>query len=645
MTQPTDVVIDGAGYMIANRTYARTQDGMAEGRTGRIAFTDFFGGQRRHLQLERDRAWDGLNVGPVMGGQGVQPWGQLATSVPWMTTHPLPDGDVRIPTCVQGNNVYFALGRYLYRTVGLNAGWAAPTMVYDAGFAITSLAPFSSRLILMSFGAAQTIRYYSVVTGNTFEYVEGEYAHAIAAYAGFAIWVDARTEGRPCYLRMGHGSGIDDRALDYDITHLTHVDGKLHALTTSAIYSFSGHVSEVLKPNPAYSGPGDTDPPSVPGHEWTGEWGPFFQHGVYGDPDDVKVYAGYGGRLHAWVSGRMMEHNPNGDRAGWRETGLAGKRCLGGTVAGGYVVVAIESWDGFAEVWAWDGSGWWRVGRKPAGASGNWCWPAALAGAGLRDVLLFREGEVGADLLRLQHRSATAHAFPAAAAAPAPAAAPTGSDATFVTPMIDAGERDKSKAWRKVGAVFAAPELTGATGSTDAVTVHLDYSIDAGATWVDAGSRSCAGNSLVTCNVTIDTDIASDAASSRFVMLRVRWTSVSNWAPVLVGIWTEFEVLDSPARRRRWTFAVHARDQTIDRDGSRIDRTGRQLVADLWHAWQEGTTLTFRDLDYGSGVGSGADADPAGRRVRIIGISEKVDTPSDQHRWGESMITLTMVEV
>lgn len=611
--------------MIANRSYTRTQDGMAEGRTGRISFTDFFGGQRRHLQLERDRAYDGLNVGPVMGGQGVQPWGQLATGVPWMTSHPLPSGNMRIPTCVQGNNVYFALGQYLYRTVALDAGWAAPAMVYDAGFEITSLAPFSSRLILMSFGASQTIRYYSVVTGLNYQYVEGEYAHTIAAYAGFAIWVDARSEGRPCYLRMGHGSGIDDRALDYDITHLTHVDGKLHALTKSAIYSFSGHVSEVLKPNPEYSGSGDTDPPSIPGHEWTGEWDPFFQHGIHGDPDDFKVYVGYGGRLHAWLSGRMMEHNPNGDRAGWRETGLAGKRCLGGTVAGGYVVVAIESWDGFAEVWAWDGSGWWRVVRKPSAVTGNWCWPAALAGAGSRDVLLFREGAIGADLLRLQHRSETVHAFPA------------GADVTFVTPMIDAGERDKNKAWRKVGAVFATPELTGAPGSTDAVTVHLDYSIDAGATWVIAGSRSCAGNSLANCNVTIDADIASDAATSRFVMLRVRWSSVLNWAPVLVGLWTEFEILDSPARRRRWTFAVHARDQTIDRDGSRIPRTGRQLVADLWNAWQQGTTLTFRDLDY--------DDAPAERRVRVIGIGEKVDAPGDQHRWGDSVITLTMVEV
>ena len=67
--QATDVTIGGAGYMVAPGSYGRTQDGMAEGRTGRIVMRDFFGGQRRALQLERDRGWDAAGVGPAYFGQ------------------------------------------------------------------------------------------------------------------------------------------------------------------------------------------------------------------------------------------------------------------------------------------------------------------------------------------------------------------------------------------------------------------------------------------------------------------------------------------------------------------------------------------------------------------------------------------------
>ncbi len=273
-----------------------------------------------------------------------------------------------------------------------------------------------------------------------------------------------------------------------------------------------------------------------------------------------------------------MEDNPRGDRAGWRATGLSGRRCFGGTVAGGYVVVSIESHEGMNELWAWDGAGWWRLAQKAMAATGRWIWPTALGGGGGgHDLMVFRDGEATVDLVRLQHRSAAQHAFP--------------SSATFVTPMIDAGERDKTKAWRKAGAVFAAPVRSGNLSSTDAVTVYLETSLDAGATWSEVASQTLAGNTLVNSNVTLEA--ALTGAMSRFLMLRVRWESVSDWAPVLVGVWAEFEVMDSPARRRRWSFRVQARDQVVDRAGSPLSRTGRQLIAELWGAWESGTPLVL----------------------------------------------------
>jgi hypothetical protein len=356
--------------------------------------------------------------------------------------------------------------------------------------------------------------------------------------------------------------------------------------------------------------------------EWTNDWTPYFQHGVTAEPDDFKLFEGFGGRIYAWVAGEVMEDNPNGDRAGWRSTGLSGKRCYGGCVAGGYVVVSIESWDDMNQLWGWDGSGWWKLDEKASAETGNWIWPTPANNSGSWDLMVFRHGSDDYDLYRLQDRTAATHAIPS-------------SRSHVVTPMIDASERDKSKAWRKVGAVFASSERIGNLASVEAVALYLDYSIDGGETWTIAASASCLGNTMAYNNLTLDGVLS--AQESRFLMLRVRWVSVSDWAPILVGLWCEFEVLDSPARRRKWAFAVKAEDQVIDRDGRPFAQTGRELIAALWAAWQGGTTLPFQDLDY--------DADATIRTVRIVGISESVPKPSDQGRWGDSIVSLQMVEV
>ena len=129
---------------------------------------------------------------------------------------------------------------------------------------------------------------------------------------------------------------------------------------------------------------------------------------------------------------------------------------------------------------------------------------------------------------------------------------------------------------------------------------------------------------------------ASGVAVGTFLQIRVQWTGVDDWAPVLTGVWAEYELLDSPARRRKWRFKVHARDGTVGRDGQVVPRTGRELAADLWTAWQVGQTVDFRDLDF--------DATAATYQARIIGISEEIPKPSDAARWGESVISLTLVE-
>ena len=203
-------------------------------------------------------------------------------------------------------------------------------------------------------------------------------------------------------------------------------------------------------------------------------------------------------------------------------------------------------------------------------------------------------------MMRLVWRDATLHNF-------------AGGDSWYISSMIDAGERDKSKAWRKIGAVFASPEVQGNTASTDTVFTQIDYSLDGGATWI-TGSPASQGRATPSPTTTTARSITPSGAVSNFLMVRIVWKSISDWAPILTGLWAEFEALDSPSRRRRWTFTVQAEDRVIDRNGQTLTRTGRQQITELWKHWQNGTTIPFRDLDY--------DSDPTDRTVRIVGITE-----------------------
>ena len=618
MTQATDIVLDGAGYMLAPGGYRRSQDGIAEGRTGRVTMQDFFGGQRRALQLERDRGWGGIGTGAALDGQGVAPWPHVETAALAVSSE-IPSATTRIPTATVNDHVFFAIGAKLYRTVALSApAWASPTQVWDSGGpAITSLAWYNDDLLIAQGDAADLV-VFQYPAGPVATLLAGEKGHHVAGYAGFALWSRAQAGGATSEIRMVTGSGVESRYLDARVARLTTASGKVWAASNTSLYSFTGRVRETLAPNPAWT-PGSTDPTSIPALRWSGEWDPFFQHGSWSAGDDYTFLLGFGGRLITWLGKRVVEHNPSGDRAGWRDLGLGGRSCRGACVAGAWLVVALEATDGASEVWAWNGAGWWLVLRDATGDAG-WTWPIGLSGAGSHDVLVFRDGSRDIDLLRLLGRSTSAHALSAGG--------------SYVTSLLDAGERDREKAWRKIGATFTSPEPLGDPASTDPVTISLDWSADAGATWTAAASRAVLPTDGA---VDLLAAIASDAAVSRFAMLRVTWTDVIDWAPVLTGLWIEFEALDAPARRRRWEMAVLAHDQVVRRDGGLVSQTGRELIASLWTAWEAGTPLPFRDIDH--------DADPTERRVLIVGIRERVARPADAGETGDAVVELTLVEV
>lgn len=621
MPQATDIILNGAGYMLEPGTYRRLQDGMAEGRTERTSITDFFGGQPRMLQLERDRFAASLNVGPARDGQGVEPWAQVFPradmAVPVGDDKPV--GGTRIPYAVFPTRIYFAVGKTLYwRTFGSGASGTVVAKSYPN--VITDLAPYAANGILLCFGSAADIIWYNTSTATEVTLAPGERGTYVTAYAGFAIWTDARVGSRSTILRMANGTGIDQRLFENEPIGLTTVGGKALLITRQALYTFDGRVRDVMVNNPAWTS-GGTAPAQIPGKEWSGDLQPFIQHGMQTERDDFRFVLGFGGRTLAWIAGGVHEFKPTGDRAGWKFAGLSGLQCYGACVAAGYLVVSILSNSYQMELWAYDGNGWWRFGLAPYNASGNWCNPIPIGGgSGDHDITVFHHNTAQVTTYRLAHRSGTINAY--------------ATDATFNTPLIDAGHRDKPKAWRKIGAVFASTETNGIT-SSDVVAMYLDYSTDNGQTWTTGDSKSLTGNSLA--NMNFELTKALSGQTSTFLQVRVRWQSVSDWAPVLVGVWCEYEVLASPARRRKWQFTVHAADQTVNRDGATLSRTGRQLVTELWAAWETDTVLLFRDIDY--------DDAPTQRAVRITGISEKVDQPADAGDWGDSVITLNLVEV
>lgn len=642
MPQATDIVLDSAGYMIAPGSpqspgYKRLQDGYPEGLTQRTTITDFFGGQHRALQLERDKFHDSLCIGPALGGQGVTPWAVHTSfaSAP-ITTHP--NREQRIPHVVIKDRLYFAIGTRLYANPYLNygnPGTFGPALIKDYPNPITDLTIIGSSNLLIAFGNAADIL-FRLDSGTEVAFAANERAHLIEAYAGYAVWVDARTGAPPSVLRLskGVGTGVDMRHVSYDVIGMATVGGELVLVTKNALFTFSGSVVHTMVNNPAYNpaSPGTT-PPQIPSQSWSGEFKPFYQQGVYTERDDFRFITGYGGRTLAWIAGGVHEQVPSGDRAGWRSTGLDGRRCFGGTVAAGYAIVSIESHSGNNELWAYDGNGWWCIARQPMPAgNGTWCNPIGIgtAGGGTGgapwNLMYFSDGTNQLHFMRLN--PTYDHTISTLFTAYAPIA-------TFVTPMIDAADRDKIKAWRKIGAVFASPELQGNPTSSDQVWVALDYSIDAGQTWTQATNTNHTGNTLASMNFDLEAQLAG--VTSRFIMLRVRWEGVLDWAPILTGIWVEHEALASPARRRKWQLRIHARDQEVDRDGAMLLRTGRQLIEELWQAWETDTPLTFRDIDY--------DTDPTQRTVRIVGISEAATQPYDHGQWGDSHITLNLVEI
>lgn len=597
MVQVTDISLDGAGYMVAPGSYRRSSEGEAEGRGGVWVQKDFVGGQRRALQLEKDRGWDAEGVGPALGGQGVEPW-PFATSNADGAIVTAPTSGVAAHHAVVGNNVYVGIGRYLYRSVAVNAGaWGNFTQVADvgAGNVITDVTAYAGKVAVCC-GSTKDIQIWDPGVGTLSTFGAGERGTVAIGYANRLVWADATSDG---VVRMSTGGGIDERALDATVVNLGLHGGKVVIATRASLWLLGGQ-------GDAATG------------RWTADPEPIFSHGLWTQAEDYRFLASYGGKLYTWLAGQVMEWNPNGGatRQGWRATGIEGRDCFGGVVAGDRLIVATKQRNGAGEVWSFDGTGWWLIETGSLRL-----WPVYLAGAGNLDLLAFRSGSTTYDLYRLVYRDSATGNFRASG--------------SYKTSLIDAGMPEQAKAWRRIGVSFATPEVRGNGASADPVTVTVAYSVDGGETFTTHAAATLSGPGPRT--FTLDQEILGGHVEASTLQVLVSWSGVTDWAPTLTGIWAAYEALGTPLRRRRWRFGVLARDGLVRRDGSPHPWNGQEIAASLWSAWEAGTTLTYRDVDY----------DLTGRQhaVRITAIGEERPKPADGGRWGEAVVTVALAEL
>jgi hypothetical protein len=323
--------------------------------------------------------------------------------------------------------------------------------------------------------------------------------------------------------------------------------------------------------------------------------------------------------LYTWLQGRVAEFDDSQEESRWLRTGPEGVTCHGGVVAGDWLIVCLTSrYESRREIWGFDGSGWYLLVTATSGAQK--LWPAAIGGAGNRDLLVFRDGSATYDLYRLKWRDTTNNTYAATA--------------VWTSNLLDAGDPTRDKAWRALGATFAQPADRGNVASGDAIALTLEYSLDGGVTWSTAAS-SAPSNGAVRMH-TLQSAFAS-VPTSRCLQLRVTWGSISDWAPVLTGVWVEYETLDNAPARRRWEVTIDAGDRNVRRDSTIDPQTGREKIAALWDAWALQQTLPFQDIDN--------DSAPVAYAVRIEEIAEMATRPSDAARWGESRVELTLAEV
>lgn len=604
---PVDITLDGRAYRLAPGGYERRPESVQPNVGDRQQLSSFGAGlgiaQDDEITGDQEGGWSGLAVGPVGRGSGVAPFPNIVafndsfTPTPELTSPRAHGG-------IAGNKAYVAIGRYIYESVALDAGtWSAWNQVCDLGsaFSVSGLAYYQDDFLVM-LSTGQDIRKFNTGSGALTVWRTGEAGRVGVGYAGQLIYApledNAQDELRLSGTKWNGNAVTHFRYLDSPIVNMALYDSEVVIATKTSLYRMGGQPY-----------PGEADDASVGNDtsrapEWRGDPEPLLTHGIFASGDDFIFLASFRGRLYTWLAGRVMEYS--GGEV-WTPMGPQGVNCYGGCVSGDWLLVAITTRAGESELWGFDGTGWWCFMRQ---ASPTLVWPTPLGGAGNRDVVVFGAGSNDYDLVRLRWRSTSVHTYAASG--------------QWVSPLLTARDPGTDKAWRRVDAWFAWPDIPGNPASEDSATIALDASLDAGATWTEIATE--------TVTVGREQHLShqfTTPPTSRTLQLRVRWSSVSDWSPVLTHIDVDFAALDTSPRRQRWTLQLQVRDQ--------LAASGRPDIDALWEAWREPHVL-FRDIDY--------DTTPAERTVRVMEIEERApEAPGSSQEWGGGIVSVMLSEL
>lgn len=566
-----DITLGGIQYGVVPGSYEKRNRRSGAKASGWERITiDRFEGQRQAFGSDLHRGWDSVGVGPVWEGGGVEPFPASTTSAESLSD--TPSTTTKAYGLVVADKLYVGLGRRIYQSVLLTAGsWSAFTVAADlgAGFTISGLAYYQDDILIM-LSTGQDIRKLNTSSNTITIWRSGEKGMVGCGYAGQLIYAPGQPNATDLLRLSGvkwNGNAVaHDRYLDGPILAMCNYNGAVAIATKRSLYLMAGQ-----------SYPGEADDPTVTSDTskapaWIGDPQQLMSHGQHVSTDDLTWLVSFRGKLYTWLGSRVVEYD--GDRQ-WTPMGPEGMRSFGACVTGDWLIVSVQWHDTSTQIWGFDGDGWWLL-SAPAALS---CWPVATAGAGTWDVAVFRSGSTSTiDLLRLRFRSYTLDTYPGAGA--------------WVSPMLTAGGVVR---WSGVGASFAAPVDRGNESSVDSVSLAVDYSIDGGVTWVAAATKTAfdASVRVYECVVQLEPSV-----SARYLQLRVGWTSISDWAPVLERCWADYTPQGSEQPTRRvWELDIEAGDKTVRRDGSVDPRTGSQAIAGLWDAWEGQRALSFRDIE------------------------------------------------
>ncbi len=302
----------------------------------------------------------------------------------------------------------------------------------------------------------------------------------------------------------------------------------------------------------------------------------------------------------------------------WRQDGFSGRwRYVDAPGAvdqlvgfGGWVLARLDNYYGTSGVWAWDGDAWFFVEGSVDQIHPG---PIGLAGATIDN---------DSDLLAFDDRD------------PDDASEYVDSYSAATALTGEAIERDKD--WSALGAEFHRPDGE----SVGSWSAQLQYSVDAGRSWTNAGSSQTVDDE----HERITADLSD--VTARVLMVRVNLSATSGLAPALAALWADWNVTEddgggdgvasTPASssrtlQRRWRLTVLAQDGLVNREGASLGLAATTIRSNLWARLNE--VSAFTDVDGASHA-----------TVTLTDIEEEWPSPADATLHVATRMKLTLVE-